>query len=87
MKEWRFFNLQLANQRLYKQPNIENICALGKQEDYMFQALAYMGNASFQMAWANTVISNDNKVSEELKLEMKQINKNIQDIQKKLRDL
>ncbi|WP_260288395.1 hypothetical protein [Peribacillus aracenensis] len=79
--------MQLANQRLYKQPNIENICALGKQEDYMFQALAYMGNASFQMAWANTVISNDNKVSEELKLEMKQINKNIQDIQKKLRDL
>lgn len=77
--------MQLANQRLYKQPNIENICALGKQEDYIFQALAYMGNASFQMAWASTVLSNDNKVSQEIMLEMNQINKNIEDLHKKLR--
>lgn len=79
--------MQLAEQRLYKQPNIKNIKQLGKENDIVFQALAYMGNASYQVSWANTVLSQGNKVSEEVLEKMKKINREIVEIQEKIRNL
>ena len=60
---------------------------MGKEEDYIFQALAYMGNASNQMAWANTVLDEDESVSKRIKDEMKQINVKISELQILLRGI
>jgi hypothetical protein len=66
-------------------PNLENIKKLGEDENYIFQALAYMGEASHFMAWANTVIENEKSVPEELKEQMKQVNEILTYLKEKLR--
>ncbi|WP_309260501.1 hypothetical protein [Bacillus cereus] len=70
---------------LEMQPLRENFKLIGKEKDYIFQALAYMGQASSQMSWANTVLEDVNEVPKELKDAMIQVNQVIQDLQDKLR--
>lgn len=72
---------------LTKQPLHENFKKIGKSEDFFFQALAYMGNASYQMSWANTVLENTSKVPQKLKKEMKMINVKIHELQEQLREI
>ncbi|MGG1263760.1 hypothetical protein [Brevibacillus laterosporus] len=56
-------------------------------DDLIFSALAYMGNASYQMAWANTCVEDIKEVPEELKNEMKQVNQTIHSLQERLREI
>lgn len=60
---------------------------IGREQDYVFQALAYMGKASYEMAFANTVIEDENRVSEDIKERMKSINRQIHELQEELRDI
>jgi hypothetical protein len=53
--------------------------------DYMFHALAYMGNASSQMSWANNCVEDVSEIPEELKSDMKKINVEIYRIQEQIR--
>lgn len=69
------------------QPNHDNFNKIGKGDDYIFQALAHMGNASHQISWANTVVEDLTDVPEELKSEMKQINQTIYELQQRLREI
>ncbi|USP56392.1 hypothetical protein J2N67_006641 (plasmid) [Bacillus thuringiensis] len=68
-------------------PNLENLKAIGKEEDYVFQALAYMGNASHFMSWTNTVLELVEEVPEELKEEIKRVHSSIWVMQERLRSL
>lgn len=67
--------------------NLEKFAEMGKQDDFIFQALAFMGNASFQMSLANTVVQDVEEVPSKLKAEMKQVNRLIQELQEKLREI
>lgn len=67
-------------------PNLENLKALGLEEDYVFQALAYMGNASQFMSWANTVLELVEEVPEQLKQDIKKVHSGIWEMQEKLRE-
>lgn len=69
------------------QPNYEGFKQLSKLNDFTFQSLAHMGNASHHMAWANTVLEDVKEVPEELKADMKQINAEIHRIQERLREI
>ncbi|MRC17294.1 hypothetical protein GH866_16920 [Bacillus thuringiensis] len=67
-------------------PNLENLKKIGKEDDYLFQALAYMGDASSKMSWANTVLDLVEEVPEELKKEIKKVHSGIWRMQEKLRE-
>lgn len=69
------------------QPNYENIVKLGKQNDYIYQALAHMGNATHVMSWANNCVEDVKEVPEELKSAMRMINSEIHRLQEKLREI
>lgn len=77
----------MKDRLLEMQPLRENFKLIGKEKDYIFQALAYMGEASSQMSWANTVLEDINEVPKELKVAMLQVNKIINDLQDKLREI
>lgn len=66
------------------QPHYEGFKKLGKLNDYIFQALAHMGSASTEMAWANTVLEDDINVPNEIKVEMKRVTMQINELQEKL---
>lgn len=70
---------------LEMQPLRENFKLIGKEKDHVFQALTYMGEASAQISWANTVLKDVDKVPRELKDAMIQVNQVIHDLQDKLR--
>ncbi|WP_236645949.1 hypothetical protein [Brevibacillus sp. VP] len=54
------------------------------KKDFLFHALASMGAASGNMAWANTCVEDIEDVPEELKARMKQINEQIHGLQEEL---
>ena len=62
---------------------------MSKQEkrDYLFTALARMGNASSEMAWANNCVEDINEVPADLKEEMVNINRTIYKLQERLREV
>ncbi|ASL62680.1 hypothetical protein FORC47_p328 (plasmid) [Bacillus cereus] len=66
-------------------PNLENLKKMGKENDYIFQALAYMGHASSFMSWANTVLEFVEEVPEEMKEEIKKVHSGIWEMQEQLR--
>ncbi|MDZ4533932.1 hypothetical protein ORM92_22860 [Bacillus cereus] len=76
----------LSGNVLDYRPNLENLKAMGLENDYVFQALAYMGNASQFMSWANTVLELVEEVPEELKEEIKKVHSGIWRMQEKLRE-
>ena len=57
------------------------------KKDFLFRALANMGNASGTMAWANTCVEDIQDVPDEVKARMKQINVQIQELQEQLRTI
>lgn len=67
------------------QPLHDQFEQMGMGGNYFFQALAHMGDASHQMAWANTVLADLDEVPSALKEEMKSINQKIGELQEKLR--
>ncbi|MFD0673945.1 hypothetical protein [Cohnella sp. GCM10027633] len=67
------------------QPNYEGFKTLGKLDDFIFQALAHMGNASNHNSWANTVLEHCAEVPHELKEKIKSINSDIHLYQEELR--
>ncbi len=67
-------------------PNLENLKKIGKEDDFLFQALAYMGNASQFMSWANTVLELVEEVPEQLKQDIKKVHSGIYEMQEKLRE-
>ncbi|MEB9684589.1 hypothetical protein BK742_26135 [Bacillus thuringiensis serovar pingluonsis] len=75
----------LSDNVLDYRPNLENLKAMEKDDDYVFQALAYMGNASQFMSWANTVLELVEEVPEELKEEIKKVHSGIWGMQERLR--
>ncbi|MGG3874694.1 hypothetical protein [Brevibacillus laterosporus] len=55
------------------------------KKDFLFHALASMGNACGNMSWAYTCVGDIEDVPEELKARMKQINEQIHGLQEELR--
>lgn len=49
------------------QPGYDRFKELGLIDDYLYQALVHMGNASYQWSWANTVLEHMETVPHELK--------------------
>ena len=66
---------------------VEKFKELGKSDDYVYQALSFLGNGSWQLALASTLLRDEPKVSEELKLELKEIQRKLGDFQEKLRSI
>ncbi|MGG4186415.1 hypothetical protein ABEW24_23980 [Paenibacillus jamilae] len=66
------------------QPNYEGFAKLGVLDDYVFQSLAHMGNASHLMSWAFTVLDHTD-VPKELREEVRQVVAAIPELQEKLR--
>ncbi|OKO50625.1 hypothetical protein ABH17_028765 (plasmid) [Bacillus toyonensis] len=54
---------------LEQQPLRNNLGRIDKENDFVFQLLVHMGNASHYMAWENTIIE-DLNVPENLKKEI-----------------
>lgn len=79
--------VKVSKVSLSMRPNYENIKKLGKQDDYIFQALAHMGNASHLMSWANNCVEDVAQVPQELKAEVIKVNSEIQRLQDKLREI
>ncbi|MEG7339142.1 hypothetical protein V6E27_10940 [Bacillus cereus] len=78
--------VEFSDNVLDHRPNLENLKAIGKEDDYLFQALAYMGNASKFMSWANTVLELVEEVPEQLKQDIKKVHSGIYEMQEKLRE-
>lgn len=79
--------VKVSKVSLSMQPNYENIKKLGKQDDFVFQALAHMGNASHLMSWANNYVEDVAAVPQELKSEMVQLTSEINRLQERLREI
>ncbi|MNW46851.1 hypothetical protein D3C74_241650 [compost metagenome] len=56
-------------------------------KDYLFSALAYMGNASGQISWANNCLEDAEGVPTELKIAIKGLNSAIHGFQEQLRGI
>jgi hypothetical protein len=66
------------------QPNYEGFKQLGVLDDYVYQSLSHMGNASHLMSWAFTVLDHTD-VPKELREEIRQVVAAIPELQEKLR--
>lgn len=66
---------------------IENFKRIGKEDDYIFQVLAFMGEASQQMALAFTLTNSIENFPGELTKEFRDIATKYHDLQYKVRDL
>ncbi|MBD7970339.1 hypothetical protein [Paenibacillus gallinarum] len=66
------------------QPGYEKFKQLGVLDDYVYQSLVHMGNASHQLSWALTVLEHTD-VSNELQEEIRQVVTAIPKLQEKLR--
>ncbi|WP_019536188.1 hypothetical protein [Paenibacillus ginsengihumi] len=69
------------------QPNNEIFIKLGKQDDYIFQALAHIGKASHLMSWANTCLMDVAEVPHEMKSEMILLTTALVRMQERLREI
>ncbi len=70
------------------QPNYEGFKALGKLDDYAYQSLVHMQNASYQLSWALTVLDHANipvELLEEIRLAVIKTSSTFGDLQEKLR--
>lgn len=66
---------------------VDTFEAIGKGDDYKFQALAFAGNGSHQLSLATTILSDLVEVPEELKAELKSIQNQLNDFKDKLREV
>lgn len=66
---------------------IQEGISLPFKDSYLFHALASMGNASGHMAWANTCVRDVADIPEEMKKRMKNINKQIHELQEEIRTI
>jgi len=57
------------------------------KKDFLFRALANMGNASGTIAWANTCVEDIEDVPDEVKARMNRINVQIHELQEELRTI
>jgi hypothetical protein len=77
-----------GNLELYEEFELVQIgMTVEYKKDFLFRALANMGGASGQMAWANTCVGDIEDVPDELKARMKQINVQIHELQEELRTI
>jgi len=67
------------------QPNYEGFKQLGKLDDYVYQSLAHMGNASHHLSWGLTVLEHTD-VPKDLREEIRQAGIVIHTLQEKLRE-
>ncbi|MDA1764216.1 hypothetical protein PDK32_28775 [Bacillus cereus] len=79
--------MSFSDNVLDHRPNLANLKAMGLEDDYVFQALAYMGDASQFMSWANTVLALVDDVPEQLKRDIKKVHLGIHEMQEKLREI
>jgi hypothetical protein len=70
--------------QLFKMERFE---AIGKGDDYIFQALAFAGEASGQLSLATTILSDLDHVPNDLKEELKSIQNQLHDFRDRLRDI
>ncbi|WP_146753332.1 hypothetical protein [Paenibacillus polymyxa] len=66
------------------QPNYEGFEQLGKLEDYLFQSLSHLGDATHKLSWGLTVLEHTN-VPKELQNEIRKAIQAVNDIKEKLR--
>lgn len=66
---------------------VDKFNAMGKGEDYIFQALVFAGKGAQQLSIATTVMGGLSEVSEELKVELKSIQRQLDDFTEKLRNV
>ncbi|CAM4410180.1 hypothetical protein [Paenibacillus xylanexedens] len=60
------------------QPGYEGFKQLGKLEDYVYQSLTHLGDASYKLSWGLTVLEHTDvpvEVQEEIKQAMQAISK------------
>lgn len=67
------------------QPGYEKFRQLGVLDNYVYQSLVHMGNASHQLSWALTVLEHT-KVPKDLKEEIRQVAIAIDKSQEQLRE-
>ncbi|PFJ07324.1 hypothetical protein COD67_00955 [Bacillus cereus] len=79
--------MSFSDNVLDHRPNLENLKVIGKEDDYVFQTLAYMGDASKFMSWANTVLECAEGIPDELKQEIKKVHAGIWEMQERLREI
>lgn len=72
------------------QPGYENLKHLGKLDDYIYQSLVHMQNASHQLSWGLTVLDHADipaDLREEIRLTVVKTSSALSDLQEKLRSL
>ncbi|AHJ87510.1 hypothetical protein Bp8pC_079 [Bacillus phage Bp8p-C] len=69
----------------YEMFRTEEFKAIGKENDYVFQALAFMGEASKNLSLATTVLSEEDSISADDKARIKAIQRYISSVQEKIR--
>ncbi|WP_339188410.1 hypothetical protein MKX33_00715 [Paenibacillus sp. FSL R5-0490] len=66
------------------QPGYEGFKQLGKSDDYVYQSLVHLGDASYRLSWGLTVLEHTD-VPVEVQEEIKQAMQAVGDIKQKLR--
>ena len=66
---------------------LENFKSLGKENDYIFQVLSFMGEASYKMNTAFTLTENIKDFPKELEDEFRDITTRYWSLQSKVREL
>lgn len=59
---------------------------MGKEQDFFYQALSFMGEASWKLSIASTVMREEDAIPIDLKKELKKIQTQLSDFQEKLRN-
>ncbi|EWG08422.1 hypothetical protein [Cytobacillus firmus] len=65
----------------------EKFRALGKQDDYIFQTLVFMGRASQQMSIGFTIADTLNEIPQSIKEEMRDLARRYHGLQEQIRNL
>lgn len=78
---------QWATERMDELFKVKKFKEMGKENDFVFQSLVFLGNGSQQLSLATTVLKDDSNVSPELKSELKSLQQQLQDFQEKLRTI
>lgn len=59
---------------------------LGREDDYVYQSLAFLGEASYNMSLASTVLRNEPNVPKDLKMKIKNYQQAFWELQDQLRE-
>jgi hypothetical protein len=78
LDEW----IKEAENKMFK---VDQFKSIGKEDDFIFQSLVFLGHGSKNLSLSTTLLSEADEVPEELKRELKGIQEQLHEFREKIR--